>query len=156
MLLRRNYCISFFPFLRLGRRCPKSSGLFSPSCCKCCLTSSPAHGSGEGGYDGDGMVATDAQSILQIVRRTAAHHNDTIFQIANEGLQQRLREPQEAEPANIQALFRFICTVPTPSLRSDCCIRFEQAAGQLWLQDDPSEACDSGWTWTFDFDHSPR
>ena len=93
---------------------------------KCCLTTSPASGSGDGDYDGDGMVATDADSIIQMLRRTAAHHNDPIFPVANEGLQQRLREPQDGSPASIEALFRFICTVPTPSLRSDCCILSKQ------------------------------
>ena len=41
---------------------------------KCCLTTSPASGSGDGDYDGDGMVATDADSIIQMLRHTAAHH----------------------------------------------------------------------------------
>eukprot|EP00434_Breviolum_minutum_P021123 symbB.v1.2.018636.t1/scaffold1495.1/size115473/3 len=30
----------------------------------------------DGDYDGDGMVATDADSIIQILRHTAAHHNE--------------------------------------------------------------------------------
>ena len=76
----------------------------------------PPNGSGDGDYDGGGMVATDAQSILQIVRRTAAHHNDTIFQIANEGLQQRLREPHEAEPATTQVTTSLF--PPMPELAS--------------------------------------
>lgn len=111
---------------------------------KCCLTTSLANGSGDGDYDGDGVVATDADYIIQYLRHTTGHHSDPIFQLANEGLQQRLQEPQDGNPGSIQALFRFLCTVPTPSLRSDCCIRFEQAAAHLWLQDDPSEAGGEG------------
>ena len=52
----------------------------------------------------------------------------------------RLREPQDVNPASIEAQASgSFAPVPTPScIRSDCCIRFEQAAGQLGLQDDPS------------------